>query len=125
MSSPIIPWMGGNRRLANRLIPLFPPHECYVEVFAGGAALYFLRPQLAPVEILNDINGELVNLYRVVQNHLEEFVRPFKWALSSRQIFEWQKITRSETLTDIQRDARFFYLQQHAFGGKVSGQTLV
>ena len=44
MSSPIIPWMGGKRRLVERLIPFFPPHECYVEVFAGGAALYFLRP---------------------------------------------------------------------------------
>lgn len=123
MSNPIVPWMGGKRRLADRLIPLFPPHECYVEVFAGGAALYFLRPQAAPVEVLNDINGDLVTLYRVIQNHLEEFVRQFKWALSSRQIFEWQKMTRPETLTDIQRAARFFYLQQHAFGGKVSGQT--
>lgn len=123
MTSPIIPWMGGKRRLADRLIPLFPPHECYVEVFAGGAALFFLRPQAAPVEVLNDINGDLVSLYRVVQNHVEEFVRQFKWALSSRQLFEWQKITRPETLTDIQRAARFFYLQHHAFGGKVSGQT--
>ena len=85
-----------------------PPHECYVEVFAGGAALYFMRPQAAPVEVLNDINGDLVTLYRVVQNHLEEFVRQFKWALSSRQVFEWQKMTRPETLTDIQRAARFF-----------------
>ena len=115
--------MGGKRRLADRLIPLFPPHECYVEVFAGGAALYFMRPQAAPVEVLNDINGDLVTLYRVVQNHLEEFVRQFKWALSSRQVFEWQKMTRPETLTDIQRAARFFYLQHHAFAGKVSGQT--
>lgn len=123
MTQPIIPWLGGKRRLADRLIPLFPPHECYVEVFAGGAALFFLRPQPAPVEVLNDLNGDLVCLYRVVQNHLEEFVRQFKWALSSRQIFEWQKMTRPETLTDIQRAARFFYLQQHAFVGKVSGQT--
>ncbi|MCJ8168622.1 DNA adenine methylase [Atopomonas sediminilitoris] len=123
MTSPIIPWMGGKRRLADRLIPLFPPHECYVEVFAGGAALFFLRPQPAPVEVLNDINGDLVSLYRVVQNHVEELVRQFKWALSSRQLFEWQKITRPETLTDIQRAARFFYLQHHAFGGKVSGQN--
>ena len=103
--------------------PCSHPHECYVEVFAGGGALYFLRPQPAPVEVLNDINGDLVTLYRVVQNHLEEFVRQFKWALSSRQIFEWQKMTRPETLTDIQRAARFFYLQHHAFGGKVSGQS--
>lgn len=123
MSNPIVPWMGGKRRLAARLIPLFPPHQCYVEVFAGGAALFFMRPQPAPVEVLNDINGDLVTLYRVVQNHLEEFIRQFKWALSSRQIFEWQKMTRPETLTDIQRAARFFYLQQHAFGGKVAGQT--
>jgi hypothetical protein len=101
--------MGGKRRLADRVIPLFPAHECYVEVFADDAALYFMRPQAAPVEVLNDINGDLVTLYRVVQNHLEEFVRQFKWALSSQQVFEWQKMTRPKTLTDIQRAARFFY----------------
>lgn len=122
-AQPIIPWIGGKRRLADRLIPLFPQHSCYVEVFCGGAALFFLRPSPADVEVINDINGELVCLYRVVQHHLEEFVRQFKWALSSRKIFEWQQVTRPETLTDIQRAARFFYLQQLAFGGKVQGQN--
>lgn len=122
MSEPIIPWVGGKRRLAATLISRFPPHSCYVEPFAGGAALFFLRPP-ADVEVLNDINGELVNLYRVVQHHLEEFVRQFKWALSSRQVFKWLRETRPETLTDIQRAARFFYLQQNCFGGKVEGQT--
>jgi DNA adenine methylase len=119
---PIIPWIGGKRRLADRIIPQFPPHKCYVEVFAGGAALYFMRPP-AEVEVINDINGELVNLYRVVKNHLEEFVRQFKFALSSRDVFKWLQETPAHVLTDIQRAARFFYLQQHAFGGKVSGQT--
>ncbi|WP_121319304.1 DNA adenine methylase [Paraburkholderia sp. RAU2J] len=109
--------------MADQLIPLFPQHDCYVEVFCGGAALYFLRPMPAPVEVINDINGELVNLYRVVQNHLEEFVRQFKYAISSRQVFKWHQQTLPETLTDIQRAARFYYLQQHAFGGKVDGQT--
>jgi len=122
-ASPIVPWLGGKRRLADKLFPLFPPHDCYVEVFAGGAALFFLRSLPARCSVLNDINGELINLYRVVQNHLEEFVRQFKWALSSRQVFEWTQCTRPETLTDIQRAARFFYLQQHAFGGKVDSQT--
>lgn len=123
MTNPIVPWLGGKRRLADKLIPLFPKHECYVEVFCGGAALYFLRPYPAQTEVINDINGELVNLYRVVQHHLEEFVRQFKWALSSREVFKWQKDSKPETLTDIQRAARFYYLQQHAFGGKVSGQN--
>ena len=122
MALPIIPWIGGKRRLADRIIPQFPPHTCYVEVFAGGAALYFMRPP-ADVEVLNDVNGELINLYRVVKNHLEEFVRQFKWALSSREVFKWLQDTPTQTLTDIQRAARFFYLQQQAFGGKVDGQT--
>lgn len=122
MASPIIPWIGGKRRLADTLIPRFPPHTCYVEVFAGGAALYFLRHP-AEVEVINDVNGDLVNLYRVVQRHLEEFVRQFKWALSSRQVFKWLQDTRPETLTDIERAARFYYLQHQAFGGRVEGQT--
>ncbi|MEN8504170.1 DNA adenine methylase [Paraburkholderia sp. DD10] len=122
MATPIVPWIGGKRRLADHLIPRFPEHECYVEVFAGGAALYFMRPP-AKVEVINDINGELVNLYRVVQHHLEEFVRQFKWALTSRQVFRWLQDTIPETLTDIQRAARFYYLQQNCFGGKIEGQS--
>lgn len=122
-AAPIIPWMGGKGRLADRLLPLFPAHDCYVEAFAGGAALFFLRPVAAKCEVLNDINGDLVNLYRVVQHHLEEFVRQFKWALSSRQVFKWLQDTSSDTLTDIQRAARFYYLQQHAFGARPEGQS--
>jgi DNA adenine methylase len=122
MATPIVPWIGGKRRLADHLIPRFPKHECYVEVFAGGAALYFLRPPAA-VEVINDINGDLINLYRVVQHHLEEFVRQFKWALTSRQVFKWLQDTGPETLTDIQRAARFYYLQHNCFGAKVEGQS--
>jgi DNA adenine methylase len=122
-ASPIIPWLGGKRRLADKLLPYFPGHECYVEVFSGGAALFFMREIPAKVEVLNDINGDLINLYRVVQHHLEEFVRQFKWALSSRQVFAWLQETNPVTLTDIQRAARFFYLQHHAFSGRVAGQS--
>jgi len=119
---PIIPWIGGKRRLASQILPLFPAHQCYVEPFCGAAALWFMK-EPSQVEVLNDINGELVNLYRVIKHHLEEFVRQFKWSLTSRQIFKWLQITPEETLTDIQRAARFFYLQKLAFGGKVEGRT--
>lgn len=122
-AKPIIPWMGGKRRLVDRILPLIPPHSCYVELFAGGAALFFMRPQLAEHNVINDINGELVNLYRVVQNHLPEFFRQFSWSLSSRQGFEWFQVMKPEALTDIQRATRFFFLQHHAFGGKVEGQS--
>ncbi|ADE10492.1 DNA adenine methylase [Sideroxydans lithotrophicus] len=121
--TPIIPWVGGKRRLAKHIIPMFPAHTCYVEPFCGAAALYFLKGQ-AKVEVLNDVNGELVNLYRVVKHHMDEFVRQFRWSLTSRQMFKWLQDTPVDPLTDIQRAARFFYLQKSSFGGKVSGQTL-
>lgn len=119
---PIIPWIGGKRRLAKHILPLIPDHTCYVEPFAGGAAILFLKPQ-SKVEIINDVNSDLVTLYRVVQYHLDEFVRHFRWAINSRQIYGWLQETPPETLTDIQRAARFFYLQKLAFGGKVDGRT--
>ena len=119
---PIIPWIGGKRRLAKHILPLFPEHTCYVEPFCGAAALYFMKKP-AKVEVLNDISGELVNLYRVVQHHLEEFVRQFKWALISREMYKWLQITPEVILTDIQRAARFYYLQKMAFGGRVSSQV--
>ena len=75
------------------------------------------------MEVINDINGDLINLYRVLKHHLVEFVNQFKWALTSRQMYEWEKMANPETLTDIQRAARFFYLQKLAFGGKVEGRT--
>lgn len=115
---PIIPWMGGKRRLAKHLLPMFPEHQCYVELFAGGAALFFLRDTPAKTEVLNDINGQLINLYRVVQHHFDEFVRQFEWTLTSREVFARLQSTPLETMTDIQKAARFFYLQHNAFGGK-------
>ncbi|HBY8894200.1 DNA adenine methylase [Klebsiella pneumoniae] len=121
-SLPIVPWIGGKRRLAKHILPLFPAHTCYVEPFCGAAALYFLKTP-SKIEVINDINGELVNLYRVVKHHLEEFVRQFKWALVSRQIYKWLQDTPEETLTDIQQAARFYYLQKQAFGGKVADHT--
>lgn len=121
-SLPIVPWIGGKRRLAKHILPLFPTHTCYVEPFCGAAALYFLKTP-SKTEVINDINGELVNLYRVVKHHLEEFIRQFKWALVSRQIYKWLQDTPEETLTDIQRAARFYYLQKQAFGGKVADHT--
>jgi DNA adenine methylase len=122
-TNPIIPWMGGKRKLASRLIPKFPKHDCYVELFCGGAALYFLKPEQAKVEVINDMDGELINLYRVVQHHLEEFMKQFKWALTSRAMFNWLQNAHCPGLTDIQRAARFYYLQQHAFGAKRVGQN--
>ncbi|MDD2183676.1 DNA adenine methylase [Kingella sp. SNUBH-2017] len=121
--APIIRWIGGKRRLAKHLLPLFPDHSCYVEPFCGGAALFFLRSERAKVEVLNDINGNITNLYRVVQHHFDEFVRQFDHILTARETFERLQAVPPECLTDIQRAARFYYLQNNAFGGRVREQN--
>lgn len=120
----LFPWPGGKTRLLQHLLPLLSdnPHTTYVEAFAGGAALLFAR-EPAKIEVINDMHGELVSLYRVVANHLDEFVRQFRWALTSREMFRWAQLQNVDTLTEIQRAARFFYLQRLAWGGKVTGQT--
>jgi DNA adenine methylase len=121
---PILAWPGGKRRLAKKLLPLFESriHTCYVEEFAGGGSMFFMRTP-AEVEVLNDVNGEVINLYRVIKNHLDEFAKEFRFAVASRQIFEWNKETPPHVLTDIQRAARFLYIQKLAFGAKISSQT--
>ncbi len=122
MPKPIVPWIGGKRRLSKHILPLIGQPHTYVEPFAGGAAIFFLK-EPSKVEIINDINSDLVTLYRVVKHHLDELVRHFRWALVSREDFLIEKKVDPATLTDIQRAARFFYLQKMAFGGKVTGQT--
>lgn len=121
-SKPIIPWMGGKRRLAKHILPIFPQHTCYAEPFAGGAALYFMK-EPSKVEVINDLNGELVNLYRCVKHHLDELVRQFRWSLVSRAEFLINKKTDPTVLTDIQRAARFYYQQRNCFGGKIDSQV--
>jgi len=75
------------------------------------------------VEIINDINSDLVTLYRVVKHHLEEFVRYFKWTLTARDEFDRLKKENPETLTDIQRSARFYYLIKNGYGSRMVSPT--
>lgn len=114
-------WVGGKSKLTSTIIPLIPKHSCYVEVFAGAAWVLF-RKEPSKVEVINDINGDLITLYRVIQNHLEEFVRYYKWSLISREEFDRLQRVDESTLTDIQRAARFYYLVKNAFGAKIVGQ---
>ena len=118
MNSPI-PYIGGKSKLADTIIGYIPTHYTYIEVFAGGAWIFF-RKDPSNGEVLNDLDGNLVSLYRVIQNHLEEFLKQFKWLLTSREVFNDYKGQMEKTgLTDIQRAARYYYLQRLCFGGRV------
>jgi DNA adenine methylase len=112
-------YVGGKSLLADRIIKKIPSdHECYCEVFAGAAWLLF-KKEPSKVEIINDINSELITLYRCVQNHVDELVRYMRWLLISRD--EWDRLrkVKPETLTDIQRAVRFYFLLKNSFSSKL------
>ena len=116
-----LPYIGGKNRLAKQIIDLLPKHKTYVEPFAGGAQVLFHKDP-SPVEVLNDLDGDIVNLFRVCQSHHEELIRYMKFMLVSRNWFAAVKAQIPGTLTDIQRAARFLYLQKNSFGGLVRRQ---
>jgi DNA adenine methylase len=115
-------YIGGKRAVAQQIIDCFPAHTTYVEPFAGGAQVFF-RKEPSKVEVLNDIDGELVNFFRVCQLHHEELIRYMRFMLASRKWFDLLRATKPETLTDIQRAARELYLQKNAYAGLVERQN--
>jgi DNA adenine methylase len=116
-----IAYVGGKNRFATKIIPLFPEHTTYVEPFAGGAQLFFHK-QPSPVEVLNDLDFEVVNFFRVCQWHYQELVRLLEYVPVSRKLHALMLNTMAETLTDVQRAARFLYLQKTSFGGLILNQ---
>lgn len=118
----LIPYFGGKTRLAKTIIEKMPEHNCYVEVFAGAAAVFFGK-QPSKTEVINDLDRELITLYRAVQNHPEELHRQFKFALVARDEFNRLMRAEPDTLTDIQRAGRYLYLQRTCYGGRVHQRT--
>lgn len=118
-------YIGGKRRLAadlcRRIAAL--PHRTYAEAFVGMGGIFFRRQSAPPAEVINDRNGEVANLFRILQRHYPQFMETLRFQITSRREFERLKASDPATLTDLERAGRFLYLQRLAFGGKVSGQN--
>lgn len=122
---PIAPYIGGKRALAGRLVKMIEevPHELYAEPFVGMGGVFFRRRHRPRKEVINDINGEVVNVFRHLQRHYQQLLDTMKFQLCSRKEFERLVATDPKTLTELERASRFIYLQRTAFGGKVRGQS--
>lgn len=122
---PVAPWQGGKRRLATRLIERIAavPHGIYVEPFVGMGGVFLRRPFRARSEVINDISEDVATLFRCLQRHYQALLDMLRWQLTSRAEFERLAAATADSLTDLERAARFLYLQRTAFGGKVRGQN--
>ena len=87
VSRPIMRYNGGKWRMAKNILKLFPPHEIYVEPFGGGAGILLQKPK-SKIDVYNDLDGDIVNLFRVVREYPEELARLVEWTPFAREEFE-------------------------------------
>lgn len=116
-TKPVLRWAGGKGRLVNEILPRIPQGEettTYVECFAGGAAV-LLAKERHPIEVVNDINGEVVALMRNAQYHLPALLEEMRWFISARANIN--DFRAQPGLTEIQRAARFLLRNRTSFGG--------
>lgn len=114
-----IKWIGGKKLLRKDILQQFPSrqqYDRYIEVFGGAGWILFAEEKHADLEVFNDVNGELINLYRCVKYHAEELQKELKFVLTSREQFFWMKGQNVECMTDIQRAARFYVLIKESYG---------
>jgi DNA adenine methylase len=122
---PVAPWVGGKRQLAKKLTTKIDAieHAAYIEVFGGMGGVFFRRRRAPKIEVINDLNRDVATFFRVLQNHYEALMDMLRWQLTSRAEFDRLNGMDPDRLTDLQRAARFLYLQRTAFGGKVAGRS--
>lgn len=117
MLKPPISRMGGKSKLRKTIIEMIPEHVCYVEPFFGAGWVYFGK-QPSKVEVINDIDKELINLFKMMKYHESEISRLLQYEICSRNMFEDYKKSDIDLLTDIQRAIRFIYILSQSFASK-------
>ena len=123
--NPVAPYLGGKRNLAKTVIQRIEriEHKTYVEPFVGMGGIFLKRRFAAKSEVINDWGREVANFFRILQVHYIPFMDLMRFQITSRHAFQRLVDTPPDSLTDLQRAARFFYLQRTAFGGKPTGQN--
>ena len=114
-----IGWIGGKSHLKNQIIPLIPP-DCarYIEVCGGAGWVLFGKDKVkGQMEVFNDIDGDLINLYKQIKYNCSTLQNEVDW-LQSRELFKTYRyeIENEVPLTDLQRAARYLYLIKCSFG---------
>ena len=122
---PAAGYIGGKKQLARTIVEYIEriPHETYAEPFVGMGGVFLRRRRVPKGEIINDRSKDVATFFRILQRHYNPFMDMLRWQVTGRAEFERLKAADPETLTDLERAARFLYLQSASFGGKVAGRS--
>lgn len=115
-SRPILRYFGGKWKLAAFINTFFPPHRAYTEAFGGGASVLFKKPKCA-AEVYNDLDGEIVNLFRVVRDAGAELLRAVELTPYARAEFD-QSFSAAES--DVEQARRTLVRSYMGFGGNLT-----
>jgi DNA adenine methylase len=115
-TKPFLKWAGGKTQLLKEIAEHIPAtYGKYIEPFLGGGALFFfLKPKNA---ILSDSNPELINCYKVVRDNIESLILLLKRYKNEEKFFYKVRGTKPNSLNEIERAARFIYLNKTCFNG--------
>ncbi len=113
MSSPVVQYTGSKWRIAPWILKQFPLHTCYVEPFCGGASILF-RKKRSSIEVINDLDGAVVNFFDVLRDRTDELLRAIRLTPYARA-----EVQRAHASTGVPlEDARRFYIRSRMqFGG--------
>lgn len=121
MNAPrILHYPGSKWSMAEWIISHMPEHETYLEPYFGSGAVLFNK-QRSSLETINDINGDVVNLFRMIRDHPEELSRLISWTPYSRA--EYYDAYNREDCDDLERARRFLVRCWMARGAKTSDRT--
>lgn len=119
--APVLKWVGGKRQLMNEIEKVLPDSiSTYYEPFIGGGAVLFeLQP---PKAVINDINGELINLYNVIKDDVDSLIQDLnKHENTSEYFYRIREMDRDryiyENLSNIEKASRIIYLNKTCFNG--------
>ena len=122
VTRPVVRWFGGKWKLAPWIISHFPPHRCYVEPF-GGRASVLMRKQPSYAEVYNDLDGDVVNLFRVLRSgDATELVRQIELTPFAREEFD---ASYDPPTDDIDRARRMVVKSFMGFGSNAHNSARV
>ena len=116
-------WYGGKFNHLDWLLPLLPDCHHYCEPFAGSAAVLLNRPP-SPVETYNDLDGEVVNFFRVLREQKEDLLQSIGLTPFSREEFYLSLSTNGRAVSNLERARRFFVRARQARTGLAQTASL-
>lgn len=113
-------YYGAKQRIAQRIINSFPPHNAWVEGFCGSAAITLAKP-IVPIEVINDMDDQIVNLFDQLRNNPAELCKAIELTPYARAEFQQSRVNSKEVIEPLEKARRFLVATMMTVNGTYGG----